>query len=106
MHRRILAVLASLAFIVAACGGDDDGGGEGAEGDGQMRRVAENIFERLVDRDLDNPEELAPRLAESLPENIDDTTWEVKIREGVEFTNGEPFNAEVAAAAILREIDP
>lgn len=130
MRRRILAVLASLAFLVAACGDDDDGGGEDAEGDGetrdvvialeaeprtldpqitqdgQMRRVAENIFERLVDRDLDNPEELVPRLAESLPENIDETTWEVKIREGVEFTNGEPFNAEVAAAAILREIDP
>jgi peptide/nickel transport system substrate-binding protein len=135
MHRRILAILvsfASLAFLVAACGDDDDGGGGGgsAQGDGdstdivialeaeprtldpqitqdgQMRRVAENIFERLVDRDLDNPEELVPRLAASLPENVDPTTWEVKIREGVEFTNGEPFNAEVAAAAIMRESDP
>jgi peptide/nickel transport system substrate-binding protein len=131
MRRRILAVLVSLAFVAAACGGGDDDGGGGTAGgdgeateivigleaeprtldpqitqDGQMRRVAENIFERLVDRDLDNPEELVPRLAESLPENIDDTTWEVKIREGVEFTNGEPFNAEVAAAAIMREIDP
>src|SRR5215207_9526697 len=39
MRRRILAVLASLAFLVAACGDDDDGGGEGAEGDGETRDV-------------------------------------------------------------------
>jgi peptide/nickel transport system substrate-binding protein len=74
--------------------------------DGQMRRVAENIFERLVDRDLDDPGTLVPRLAAELPTNIDDTTWEVKLREGVTFHNGEPFNAESAAWSINREIDP
>ena len=74
--------------------------------DGQMRRVAENIFERLVDRDLDDPGTLVLRLAAELPTNIDDTTWEVKLREGVTFQNGEPFNAESAAWSINREIDP
>ena len=71
-----------------------------------MRRVAENIFERLVDRDLDEPGTLVPRLAAELPTLIDDTTWEVKLREGVTFHNGEPFNAESAAWSINREIDP
>jgi peptide/nickel transport system substrate-binding protein len=74
--------------------------------DGQMRRVAENIFERLIDRDLDDPGTLVPRLAAELPSRVNDTTWEVKLREGVKFHNGEPFNAESAAWSINREIDP
>ena len=134
MRRRIGTVLFSLIVVAAGCG-DDDGGTSAAPEetsgaaeeaisitialeaeprtldpqitqDGQMRRVAENIFERLVDRDLDDPGTLVPRLAAELPEQIDDTTWQVTIREGVTFTNGEPFNAEVAAAAIMRELDP
>ncbi len=135
MRQRMLGVLVILVLaVVAACGDDDDGGGaEGATGgggddgdlsvtialeaeprtldaqitqDGQMRRVAENIFERLVDRDLNDPGELVPRLAAELPERIDDTTWEVTLREGVTFHNGEPFNAESAAWSINRELDP
>ena len=74
--------------------------------DGQMRRVAENINERLVDRDLDDPSILVPRLAAELPTRENDTTWIIKIREGISFTNGEPFDAAAAAAAINRELDP
>lgn len=37
---------------------------------------------------------------------IDDTTWEVKLQEGVVFTNGEPFNADVVRYSLLRVKKP
>ena len=42
-----------------------------------------------------------PLLAESW-EQLDDTTWQFKLREGVSFTNGDAFNAEVAKFSIDR----
>ncbi|NIN52035.1 MAG: hypothetical protein GTO23_02550 [Nitrososphaeria archaeon] len=49
--------------------------------------VLQYLFEYALDRN-----ELAPSLAVSR-EWIDDTTLEVKLRQGVRFTNGEPFDA-------------
>jgi peptide/nickel transport system substrate-binding protein len=49
--------------------------------------VLQYLFEYALDRN-----EMAPSLAVSR-EWIDDTTLEVKLREGVRFTNGEPFDA-------------
>lgn len=51
-----------------------------------------NIFDCLVWRDRETAE-FAPWLAESY-ENVDDTTWRFKLRQGVTFHNGEPFNAD------------
>ncbi|MCB0046554.1 MAG: hypothetical protein KDD92_14110 [Caldilineaceae bacterium] len=51
-----------------------------------------NIFDCLVWRDRETAE-FEPWLAESW-ENIDDTTWRFKLREGVTFHNGEEFNAD------------
>lgn len=53
--------------------------------------VGSSIFEGLTDRNLDL--ELGPGLAESW-EYKDDVTLVFKLRQGVEFHNGEPFNAE------------
>lgn len=53
--------------------------------------VANSVFEGLMERDLNL--ELKPGLAESY-EYLDDKTLEFKLREGIEFHNGEPFNAE------------
>ncbi|MCY4068860.1 MAG: ABC transporter substrate-binding protein [Acidimicrobiaceae bacterium] len=61
--------------------------------DGAMRRTMENVYERLVERDLVNPAIFVPRLAASLPLRLDDTTWELKLRRGITFHSGEPFNA-------------
>jgi len=74
--------------------------------EGGMRRVMENVYERLVEHDLVDPSILVPSLATELPTLIDDTTWEVKLREGVTFHNGEPFNADAAKFSIDRAIDP
>lgn len=131
MRRSIPLLLLSLSLLAAACGGGGGGddGGESAGGasgdeiviaiegepgsldpqltlDGGMKRISENIVERLIDRDLNDPATLVPQLATELPTQVDDTTWELPTREGVTFTNGEPFNAEAAAAAINRMIDP
>ena len=51
-----------------------------------------NIFDCLVWRDRETME-FAPWLATSW-ENVDDRTWRMKLREGVTFHNGEPFDAD------------
>jgi peptide/nickel transport system substrate-binding protein len=62
-----------------------------------------NIFDSLVKRDIEN--EIIPGLAESW-EQLDDTTWEFHLREGVTFHNGDDFTAEDVEFTINRVIDP
>jgi peptide/nickel transport system substrate-binding protein len=57
--------------------------------------VIVNLYDGLVERDPDM--KLVPGLATSW-ELVDDTTWEFKLREGVNFHNGEPFNADTVVA--------
>ncbi len=63
-----------------------------------------NTYETLVTRDPVTGE-LAPELALSW-EQVDPTTWRFKLREGVLFHDGEPFNAEAAAWMINYLFDP
>ena len=70
--------------------------------DGEMRRTMENVYERLIERDLVDPSIFVPRLAASLPRLVDDTTWELKLRRGITFHNGAPFNAASAKYSIER----
>jgi peptide/nickel transport system substrate-binding protein len=72
--------------------------------DGGERAVNDNVYETLLFRNKDG--ELEPKLAAEMPTQIDDTTWEVKLREGITFHNDEPLNAEVVAASFNRIIDP
>lgn len=51
-----------------------------------------NMFDCLVWRNRETAE-FEPWLAESW-ENINETTWRLKLREGVKFHNGEDFNAD------------
>ncbi len=60
------------------------------------------IFENLVTFDLNM--KVIPALATSY-ENVDDTTWRFKLRRGVKFHDGTPFNAEVAKFNLLRMKD-
>ncbi|MDO3412422.1 ABC transporter substrate-binding protein [Saccharibacillus sp. CPCC 101409] len=66
-------------------------------------QVVDNIFDTLVKRDEN--EQLVPGLATDWKQ-IDDNTWEFKLREGVKFTNGEPFNAEAVKYSLDRVLDP
>src|SRR6266568_4209967 len=62
-----------------------------------------SIFDNLVERDYSGA--LVPMLAESwsFP---DPTTIEFKLRQGVFFHNGEPFNAASVKFSIERLLDP
>ena len=72
--------------------------------DGHMRRTMENVYERLIERDVVDPSIFVPRLAASLPRLVDDTTWELKLRRGITFHNGAPFDAAAAKYSIERII--
>jgi peptide/nickel transport system substrate-binding protein len=58
---------------------------------GPNNAVARVIFDRLIMPD--EKQQLRPGLAVSW-KPIDDTTWEIKLREGVKFHDGSPFTAD------------
>ncbi len=72
--------------------------------DGGERQVNDNIYETLMARTATG--ELVPGLAAAVPAQVDETTWEFRLREGVSFHNGEPFNADAVVASVARVIDP
>jgi peptide/nickel transport system substrate-binding protein len=65
--------------------------------------VGVSIFDSLVGRAADN--RIVPQLAESW-RLLDDLTWQFKLRKGVVFHDGEPFNAEAVRFTIERVLDP
>lgn len=117
-------VLASLLLVVSACSddseavpeGEESTGGEGGDlvmsfptdiismdphgsEDTPSEQVRNTIYEGLVKHDENM--EIVEGLATDW-EQIDDTTWEFKLREGVTFHDGSEFNAEVVKANIDR----
>lgn len=76
------------------------------DGDDGNTLVNWSINQPLVDRDATG--ELIPVLAAELPvaDEADPTVWHVKLREGIKFTNGEPFNAETVKYNVDLVVDP
>ncbi|MEP7202800.1 MAG: ABC transporter substrate-binding protein [Ilumatobacteraceae bacterium] len=70
--------------------------------DGAERAVNDNIYETLLTRTPTG--ELEPGLATDLPTQVDDLTWQFKLREGVTFHDGSPFNADSVVASINRMV--
>jgi peptide/nickel transport system substrate-binding protein len=134
-HRRTLSALAvsGLVLGLGACSSSSSGGGTNTGGksgggtsknivialqdepstldpqtaeDGQQFDVTVNINETLLDRKNDAETTIYPLLAADMPKQINTTTWEIKVRDGISFTNGEPFNAAAAAYSINRIINP
>jgi peptide/nickel transport system substrate-binding protein len=128
LRKSVVAVAAALMTMASACGG---GGSEGADpadadtvggsiviaigaepttldpqarDDGAERAIGDNVYETLVSRTADG--ELEPGLAAAMPEQVDDTTWEVVLREGVEFHDGEAFGSDDVVASVERILDP
>lgn len=124
-----MALLGVLILILAACTDDSnveeettEGEGAAAEGgtltlampsdavsmdphgsnDVPSEQIRDTIYEPLLTQDENF--EIVPVLAEEY-EQIDDTTWEFKLREGVTFHDGSEFNAEVVEANIERVKD-
>jgi len=63
-----------------------------------------HVFDHLAARDLKTGK-VGPGLAVSW-KNVDETTWEVKLRKGVKFHDGTPFTARDVKATFDRVLNP
>nr|PZN39244.1 MAG: hypothetical protein DIU70_09710 [Bacillota bacterium] len=70
---------------------------------GNVFGVTNQIYESLLARNPDGS--LAPRLATEY-RALDPTTWEFKLREGVKFHDGTPFDAQAVKFSLDRLRDP
>ena len=61
-----------------------------------------HVYDSLVARNAKM--ELVPALATSW-KNLDDLTWEFKLRPGVKFSNGSPFTAKDVVFTICRTLN-
>jgi peptide/nickel transport system substrate-binding protein len=68
----------------------------------QNESLSAHIFEQLIGRTADM--KLVPGLATSW-KNLDDTTWEFKLRDGVKFSNGQPFTSQDVLFSICRSLN-
>lgn len=68
------------------------------------RMVAMSFYETLMDMNAQG--EIVPHLAESLNVSTDATVYTVKLRTGIKFHDGTPFNAEAMVANFRRLMDP
>ena len=66
--------------------------------------VATHLYDTLVERDQNL--KLVPALAAELPKLLAPTVWEIKLRKGVKFHNGEDFNADSVKYSLERVKDP
>lgn len=115
----VLGAVLALGLVAASCGGGDEGSESGGAitialgseptsldpmlvDDGGERAINDNIYETLLSRDAAG--ELQPGLATGLPTQIDDTTWEFKLREGVKFHDGTAFTADAVVASVERMV--
>ncbi len=63
-----------------------------------------HLYDTLMDRDTKTYKP-TPGLASSL-KSLNPLTWELKLRQGVKFHNGEPFNADAVKFTIERILNP
>ena len=102
------AVLSAPAGMVAAQSLTIGLASDPTAADPHYHKVAPNdaftahVFESLIARNADM--ELIPGLAESW-RNLDDNTWEIKLRKGVKFSNGEPFTSKDVLFTVCRVLN-
>ncbi|WP_170008206.1 glutathione ABC transporter substrate-binding protein [Bacillus fonticola] len=124
----LMAVLALVLLVASACSGggssssEEGGAGEVANeltyaattdavglspiltNDSVSSSVNEQIYETLFNRNPDTME-MEPNLVESY-EQPDDLTWTFTLKEGIEFQDGTPFNAEAVKYTFDKFRDP
>ncbi len=88
--------------LIVAQGADADSLDPHATNDQPSSRVMKQIYQSLVDQNEDM--ELVPGLAEEW-EQIDELTFEFKLREGVMFHNGEELTASDVEFTLLRALE-
>lgn len=72
--------------------------------DSPSATVAEHIVETLLELTPDG--NIVPKLAESYEVSADGRVWTLRLRRGITFHDGTPFNAEAVKYNIERIIDP
>ncbi|MEV6930275.1 ABC transporter substrate-binding protein [Dactylosporangium sp. NPDC051485] len=130
-----IAATAGAALLLAGCG-SSSGSGSAAAADAKPRdggtlivgqyqevtqfdpnrqyswetwRIDRNIYETLVNEDLSSPTgvpKIVPGLATSWTVSPDATTYTFKLRQGVKFTDGTPFDAQAVQFNVRRFTDP
>lgn len=91
---------AGEGIVTVAQGADPKSLDPHATNDQPSSRVNKQIYDTLVEQDVKM--ELQPGLAESW-DQVDETTWEFKLRQGVKFHNGEELKASDIVFSLNRE---
>ncbi len=125
----ILSVVAALVLVLVACAPEEDAPTADETAEAVQRdslsiamgaepesldpvrmtsapaaTVGEHVIQRLIY--MEENGDLTPMLAESWESNDDGTVWTFNIRQGVEFHDGAPLNAEAVAANLQRFVNP
>ncbi len=75
-----------------------------SQNEGPTHNLLQQIYEPLILRE--HTGKLLPTLALSWKVTSDPAVWEMKLRQGVRFHNGNPFNADDVAFSIERALQP
>jgi peptide/nickel transport system substrate-binding protein len=88
--------------LVYGRGGDTVGLDPALETDGESFKVADNIYDTLV-RFQEESTALEPSLATFWEVSEDRLTWTFRLRSGVMFHDGSPFNADAVVFSLARQ---
>ncbi|MFP3720330.1 glutathione ABC transporter substrate-binding protein [Niallia circulans] len=125
MKKMVFAIMALMLLIAAGCSKGSSGSSSGEKvtqeityastsdvvglspiltNDSVSASVNEQVYETLFTRNSETME-IEPLLAESY-ENPDELTWIIKLKEGIKFQDGTPFNAEAVKYTFDKFRDP
>ncbi|KKM08836.1 ABC transporter substrate-binding protein [Clostridiales bacterium PH28_bin88] len=122
-----LAVLLLVTLALAGCGGGKTTDGQASKpaekilvyargadprgldpayvDDGESAKVIVNIYENLVQY-KPNSTDIEPGLATEWSSSEDGKVWTFKLRQGVKFHDGTPFNAQAVKFSVERQLPP
>jgi len=98
-------VFAAAKILVYAKGADPRGLDPAYVDDGESGKIIVNIYDTLVKYKAGSTE-IEPGLATSWKQTPDGLSWTFKLRKGVKFHDGTPFNAQAVKFSIDRQLPP